>query len=72
MGRRSNRRVPVQRRTSAGSEALGSIVIIRKGRFGMSGQKWILFIDGNDNERGYYADRLRTSSPDYEIFQAVN
>lgn len=38
----------------------------------MSGPKWILFIDGNDNERAYYADRLRSSSPDYEVFEAAN
>lgn len=38
----------------------------------MSGLKWVLFIDGNDNERAYYADRLRSSSADYEIFEAVS
>jgi DNA-binding NarL/FixJ family response regulator len=38
----------------------------------MSDPRWILFIDGNDNERGYYADRLRRSGSDYEIFEAAN
>jgi len=38
----------------------------------MPAPRWILFIDGNDNERGYYVDRLRRSGSDYEIFEATN
>lgn len=32
----------------------------------------ILLIDGNHREREYYAHRLRMSSPEYEIFQALD
>lgn len=32
----------------------------------------ILLIDGNHQEREYYAHRLKLSSPDHEIFQAAD
>jgi len=32
----------------------------------------ILIIDGDDEERGYYIDRLKLSSPDYQIFEAAD
>lgn len=32
----------------------------------------ILTIDGNEKERKYYVHRLKISSPDYQIFEAVD
>lgn len=37
----------------------------------MSDAKSVLLIDGNDKDRQYYAQRLKTSSPDYMIFEAT-
>jgi len=36
----------------------------------MSEPLQILFIDGNDQDREYYVQRLKISSPDYVIFEA--
>jgi len=36
----------------------------------MSESLQILFIDGNDQDREYYVQRLKISSPDYVIFEA--
>jgi DNA-binding NarL/FixJ family response regulator len=37
----------------------------------MSDARSILLIDGHDNERQYYAQRLQASSADYEVVQAA-
>src|SRR5438093_13476699 len=37
----------------------------------MSDAKTILFIDGHDEDRQYYAHRLKVSSPDYIIIEAA-
>ena len=36
----------------------------------MSESLQILFVDGNDQDREYYVQRLKISSPDYVIFEA--
>ena len=38
----------------------------------IDGSASILIIDGNHQEREYYARRLKLSSPDYEVFQAAD
>ncbi len=38
----------------------------------MLGPKSILFIDGNAQDRWYYAHRLKLTSPDYVIFEAAS
>jgi DNA-binding NarL/FixJ family response regulator len=37
----------------------------------MSDATCILLIDGNDQDRQYYVQRLRASSPDYDVVQAA-
>jgi hypothetical protein len=36
----------------------------------MSDSLYILFIDGNEQERRYYVQRLLTSSPDFVVIEA--
>ena len=38
----------------------------------MMGSKSVLFIDGDAQERWYYAHRLKLTSPDYVIFEAAS
>ena len=38
----------------------------------MSDSLYILFIDGNEQERRYYVQRLLTSSPDFVVIEAAS